>query len=368
MFEPEEIATTETLPEVLTAARVTTAELARLEKYRGEVLPDVTDRKAALALDEKRKEVKRIRLVAEKICDGEREEAMRTNQKWLGIKGDVCGRLKSVEKHLDDEFERHEEWKRAEAKRTEDEKRASREKRLQQAREADCAASIGDIETMDEAQWSAMIESAKAVQATRLRAAKIVSDLAALGVTASADDAAAMTDDDVAAAIKTAQDAEADRKAEEARKIQEEREALERGSQRFRELSALGESSHTIGGLSAMGAEVYAEVLAGAKAAKAKRDEEDAQREREAQAKRDADRKAQEERDEQDRKERDQRERERVEALKPQREAVIAWANSVIVPALPDIADEDLGEVAACAREDIGAILAKLINRMGGTN
>ena len=81
MFEPEEIATTETLPEVLTAAQVTTAELARLEKYRGEVLPDVTDRKAALALDEKRKEVKRIRLVAEKICDGEREEAMRTNQK-----------------------------------------------------------------------------------------------------------------------------------------------------------------------------------------------------------------------------------------------------------------------------------------------
>lgn len=437
MFEPEEIATTETLPEVLTAAQVTTAELARLEKYRGEVLPDVTDRKAALALDEKRKEVKRIRLVAEKICDGEREEAMRTNQKWLGIKGDVCGRLKSVEKHLDDEFERHEEWKRAEAKRIEDEKRASREKRLQQAREADCAASMGDIETMDEAQWSAMIESAKAVQATRLRAAKIVSDLAALGVTASADDAAAMTDDDVAAAIKTAQDAEADRKAdekrkadakaeadrlerlrlervaqrvrdlsergaarrfeeveamsdeefaeaiteadkavqaeadrkaEEARKIQEEREAMERGSQRFRELSALGESRHTIDELSAMGAEVYAEVLAGAKAAKAKRDEEDAQREREAQAKRDADRKAQEERDEQDRKERDQRERERVEALKPQREAVIAWANSVIVPALPDIADEDLGEVAACAREDIGVILAKLIDRMGGTN
>ena len=107
MFEPEEIATTETLPEVLTAAQVTTAELARLEKYRDEVLPDVTDRKAALALDEKRKEVKRIRLVAEKICDGEREEAMRTNQKWLGIRGDVCGRLKSVEKHLDDEFERH---------------------------------------------------------------------------------------------------------------------------------------------------------------------------------------------------------------------------------------------------------------------
>ena len=172
MFEPEEITTTETLPEVLTAAQITTAELARLEKYRGEVLPDVTDRKAALALDEKRKEVKRIRLVAEKICDGEREEAMRTNQKWLGIKGDVCGRLKSVEKHLDDEFARHEEWKRAEAKRIEDEKRASREKRLQQAREADCAASIGDIETMDEAQWSAMIESAKTVQATKRRAVK----------------------------------------------------------------------------------------------------------------------------------------------------------------------------------------------------
>ena len=83
MFEPEEIATTETLPEVLTAAQVTTAELARLEKYRGEVLPDVTDRKAALALDEKRKEVKRIRLVAEKICDGEREEAISAlRERW----------------------------------------------------------------------------------------------------------------------------------------------------------------------------------------------------------------------------------------------------------------------------------------------
>ena len=180
-----------------------------------------------------------------------------------------------------------------------------------------------------------------------------------------------MSDEEFAEAVDEADkavQAEADRKAEESRKIQEEREALERGSQRFRELSALGESRHAIDGLSTMGAEVYAEVLAGAKAAKSKRDEEDAQREREAQAKRDADRKAQEERDEQDRKEREQREREHVEALKPQRDAVIAWANSVIVPALPDIADGDLGEVAACAREDIGVILAKLIDRMCGTN
>ena len=225
-----------------------------------------------------------------------------------------------------------------------------------------------------EAERKRIADQAEADRLERLRlegVAQRVRDLSERGAARRFEEVEAMSDEEFAEAITEADkavQAEADRKAEEARKIQEEREALERGSQRFRELSALGESSHTIGGLSAMGAEVYAEVLAGAKAAKAKRDEEDAQREREAQAKRDADRKAQEERDEQDRKEREQREREHVEALKPQRDAVIAWANSVIVPALPDIADEDLGEVAACAREDIGVILAKLIDRMGGTN
>lgn len=244
--------------------------------------------------------------------------------------------------------------------------------RLRIDAEAEAEAERKRIEA--EAERKRIADQAEADRLERLRlegVAQRVRDLSERGAARRFEEVEAMSDEEFAEAIAEADkavQAEADRKAEEARKIQEEREAMERGSQRFRELSALGESRHTIDELSAMGAEVYAEVLAGAKAAKSKRDEEDAQREREAQAKRDADRKAQEERDEQDRKERDQRERERVEALKPQRDAVIAWANSVIVPDLPDIADEDLGKVAACAREDIGVILAKLIDRMGGTN
>jgi hypothetical protein len=102
-----EIEIAETLPAVLTSAQVTERELRRLETYRGELLADVTDAKAAKALDAKRIEVKKARTTAARICKEQREDAVRIQKEWIAIEKGVAERLAPVETHLETKAARH---------------------------------------------------------------------------------------------------------------------------------------------------------------------------------------------------------------------------------------------------------------------
>ena len=75
----------DTLPAPLTSKEITTEKIASLEQYKNLVLSDLTDKAAAKSIDEKRREVKRVRCAAEPICDAEREEAMREDAEQLKL-------------------------------------------------------------------------------------------------------------------------------------------------------------------------------------------------------------------------------------------------------------------------------------------
>lgn len=269
----------ETLPAVLTAAQVTSEVIARLKAYSGEVLADVSDRKAAIAIDDKRKEVKRVRLVAAKIIDGEREEAMRTNQRWLDTKREVCGGLEEVEGHLAAEVQRHEAWKLAEERRIEDEKRASRAKRFAEAKEVGVDVSLEQIETATSEEWDSIIADARRAQELAQRAQKIADLLTELGDVCSMTDAAELTDEQaehrigVARKDKDARDERARIEAEEKKEAErKERERLETVAHRVRELAELGVTI-AFETLSQSTNEQYAELLANAMLAKERAEE-----------------------------------------------------------------------------------------------
>lgn len=275
----------DSLPVQLISKEITTERIASLEQYRNLVLSDLTDKAAAKDIDAKRREVKRVRCLAESICDAEREEAMRTNQKWLGFKSDISKRLKGIENHLDGQYELHEK----EIARLEQQRRdallAARQKRLDDAKEACAEVTIEMIDLMPDEEWDAMITSARRERDRRRIAENISTTLTELGDECSIEEAIELTAAqaeyriDRARKDKEARDAKAAADAEEKKENERlERVRLERVAMRVRELSELG-IFETFEGVSKMTDEKYATELQ--KARDLREQENEAQRQRE---------------------------------------------------------------------------------------
>ena len=409
----QEPAEQDTLPVQLTSKEITTEKIASLEQYKNLVLSDLTDKAAAKSIDEKRREVKRARCLAESICDAEREEAMRTNQRWLNLKGDIAKRLKAVEIHLDTQFELHKnEMERLERVRQEA-IRAARQKRLDDAKEAEAEVTIEMIDLMPDDEWAAMLASARrerdrrrvaenisttltelgdecsieealeltAAQAeyridrarkdkeardakeaadaeeqkererlerVRLeRVAMRVRELSELGIFASFEDVSKLTDEEYATELQKARDLreqenEAQRQRERTQLEQQQR--FQRGADRFRILSRLGENEFEPDQLADIEDETFAAIEKVATDKKIARDAETAKRLQEEQERREAARQAQEAAAEQKRQDDARLKRVRQESLRPQREAVAAWAQAALdaMPSTPDIDDLDI--------------------------
>lgn len=391
----------ETLPAVLTAAQVTERELRRLEKYRGEILDDVTDPKAAKAIDAKRLEVKRARTTATRICKEQREEAIKVQKGWVAVERGVAERLQPIEDHLEREANRHSEWKAEQDRKAEAARILRIKTRVEQVVAVGAPLNMADVETMSEEAWTEHIDAIAAAVAVKAKAKAIADELTALGDECFAEEAEALTDEQAehrlnvarkadsdskeAARIKAEEEAEAKRKSDaEAQAKRDEqvaqernaRERLERGANRMRELALLG-SPADMEVLADMTDEAYAVAVTSATEDKRHRDTLDEQ-ERQRQAERDAElarlqqqeadrqreqaaeqerierearetaekaeREAKEAREAAEAEEAAQKERDRLEALRPEREKIAAWARQVLdgMPSTPEITDADL--------------------------
>ena len=344
----------DTLPVQLTSKEITTAKIEELEQFRNLVLSDLTDRAAAKDLDAKRREVKRVRCAAESICDAEREEAMRTNQKWLTLKGDIAKRLKAVEIHLDTQYELHKnEMDRLERVRQEA-IRAARQKRLDDAKDAEADVTIEMIDLMPDDEWNSMLDNAIIDRDARRRNKAISDRLNELGDECSIEEASELTDDQAAFRIERAADdkkarderarIEAEEQRERQRQQAEQQARFDRGVERCRILARLGNYEHQPDDIADLDAEAFAALEQKATDAKAERDAETARILKEEQDRQEAQRQAQERDDEVRRQEEARLERERQESLRPQREAVSAWAQSALdaMPSTPNIEDPDI--------------------------
>lgn len=391
----------ETLPAVLTAAQVTERELRRLEKYRSEILNDVTDPKAAKAIDAKRLEVKRARTTATRICKEQREEAIKVQKGWVAVERGVAERLQPIEDHLEREANRHSEWKAEQDRKAEAARILRIKTRVEQVVAVGAPLNMADVETMSDEAWAEHIEAIAATVAFKAKAKAIADELTALSDECTAEEAEALTDEQAdhrltvarkadsdrkeGARIKAEEEVEAKRKADaEAQAKRDEqvaqeraaRERLERGANRMRELALLG-SPADMEALADMTNEAYAVAITTATEDKRHRDTLAAQ-ERQRQADRDAELarlqqqeadRQREQADEQKRIEREaretaekaereakeareaaeaeeaaQKERDRLEALRPEREKIAAWARQVLdgMPSTPEITDADL--------------------------
>lgn len=407
-----EIEIAETLPAVLTSAQVTERELRRLETYRGELLADVTDAKAAKALDAKRIEVKKARTTAARICKEQREDAVRIQKEWIAIEKGVAERLAPVETHLEAEAARHDAWKAEEAKKAEAARLDKIRQRVEQTVAAGIPLNMADVETIDAEAWDAHIAQAVRAKEIRDQAEAIASELSALGDPCTTDEALALTihqaehrltvarkadhDRREAERIKAEEEAEAQRVAVEAEKAERERvaaqeraarERLERGAQRMRELSLLG-TSEELDILADMTDEAWLMALSVATQDKKDRDriaaeehtrqagrdaelarvqqEQADQRRRDEEAAERAAEVARQEQETADRIERERVEAERLERLRPDREKIAAWATLAMdaLPECPEVSDEEISlrmhSLASQIRRELSTLRAAM--------
>lgn len=209
------------------------------------------------------------------------------------------------------------------------------------------------IEAEAEAERKRIADQAEADRLERVRlesVAQRVRTLAGMGGEYSFADVEAMDDDAFCAAKIALQDA-ADRREE-----QRKREAL--GMERARILSALGDHASTPDELAALTIEQFSELHGQAKSAKDQRDQETAQRLKDEQDRQDAQRVAREAQEA-------EAERLKAEALKPQKDAVRVWAESIraAIGDIPEsVTDDGLRNRLRMARNHIDDALSDTID------
>jgi hypothetical protein len=218
--ELEEI---ESLPAPLTAAQVTERELRRLEGYKGAVLADPADGKAARRLDEMRREVKQVRTTAARICKGEREEAVRIQREWVAVEKAIAERLEPVEDHLRDEAGRHDAWKAEQVRKAEAERRARIESRVRLVTQMGGTLDMAQVETATDEEWEAYSVQLQTEYAARAQAQARAHRLTEVGDECSVEEAATLTEEQYAYRLTAAQQAQRER--EELARIQKEQEA-----------------------------------------------------------------------------------------------------------------------------------------------
>lgn len=108
----------------LVKANVTEQVIAALkEKYGGLVLKSVDDKESYLELKASKREVAKVRILAEKITKRGRESAIKIQRLWLAKEKEVVGKIDEVESHLANEIKKFDD----EVERKENEERIKRE-------------------------------------------------------------------------------------------------------------------------------------------------------------------------------------------------------------------------------------------------
>ena len=387
------------------------AVVEKLKGYKQLVLSDLTDKKAANDLDEKRKEVKRFRVAWTNACKEGRAEANAIADAWVKAQKTLVEDFEQVEDHLERQVSAH----TSEVARIAREAEQARQAKIQARLDAMSAAGIPvDLvratELSDEA-WTEYLGKALEAKAKLDAATKVAEELTALGDECTAGEVLQLTDEQIEHRLGVARKADHDRKEAARLKAEEEqaerdriaaeekaaRERLERGYRRGRELALLGSTGHEVEPLADMTEEAFAVVLETARQEKADRDariaeerrvqeEKDAElarlkkdeadrleAERQALEAREAEAKANADKAEADAKAaREEAEREqeaaRLEALRPEREQIAAWARAFIdaMPKFPAITDNALQQTMIEAAAKAVAILGTIEQEMGG--
>lgn len=201
------------------------------------------------------------------------------------------------------------------------------------------------------------------------RVAMRVRELSELGIFEPFEAVEAMSDEVYSAALTRAVEAREQKEQEErdrkdALRLQQKR--FERGAERFRILSRLGANDFEPDQLADIDAEAFAAIEQVATDKKAARDAETARLLQEEQARQESARKAKEAAAEQKRQDDARLERERQEALRPQREAVAAWAQAALdaMPSTPAVDDPDILDTMRQHVESARLALLDLRDRM----
>ena len=386
------------------------AVVEKLKGYKQLVLADLTDKKAANDLDEKRKEVKRFRVSWTNACKEGRAEANAIADAWVKAQKTLVEDFEQVEDHLERQVSAH----TSEVARIAREAEQARQAKIQARLDAMSAAGIPvDLvratELSDEA-WAEYLGKALDAKAKLDVATKIAEELTALGDECTVGEALQLTDEQIEHRLAVARKADHDRKEAARIKAEEEqaekdrvaaeekaaRERLERGYRRGRELALLGSTGHEVEPLADMTEEAFAVALETAKQEKADRDariaedrriqdEKDAElarlkkaeadrleAERVALEAREAEAKANADKAEADAKAaREEAEREqkaaRLEALRPEREKIASWARAVLdgMPSTPAITSASLADRMVATVDGVRESLLALESAMG---
>lgn len=284
------------------------ATVQRLRSYKDLVLADLTDKKGAKDLTEKRLEVKRFRTAWVRECKDGREEANAISKGWNNAEKALAEPFEEIEEHLAAQVEAHEREVARIAKEAETARQAKIQARLDAMTAAGIPVDLVRATEMDDATWSDYL--AKALDAkVKLDAATAIADeLAALGDECTPGEALQLTEEQIEHRLGVARKADHDRReaqrikdeeaAAEALRIETERqrvaaeekaarERLERGYRRGRELALLGAIGHEVEPLADMTEEAFQVALETARQEKADRDARIAE-ERRIQAEKDA--------------------------------------------------------------------------------
>lgn len=108
----------------LTKANVTDQVIAALkDKYGSMVLKSLDDKESYLELKASKREVAKVRIIAEKITKRGRESAIKIQRLWLAKEKEVVGKIDEVESHLANEIKKFDD----EVERKENEEKQRRE-------------------------------------------------------------------------------------------------------------------------------------------------------------------------------------------------------------------------------------------------
>jgi len=172
-IEPNDTST-DTLPAVLTGAQITEARLQEIDSWKNYVVADPLDEAGAREADRLRLLAKADRCTTVRICDDERDSALRQNKWWIAVKKRVSDRIGAVEDHLQAIVDAH---KGAVAAK----KQAKTQTRLDALTARGIAPNLAQAQTLTDEAWEKWLELETEQASIRARAQDVADRLTALG-------------------------------------------------------------------------------------------------------------------------------------------------------------------------------------------
>lgn len=106
----QELPLEKVIDQTLTKNNVTNKVIAALKaKYGGMVLKDVNDKEGYVNIREARKEVRKIGILAEKLCKEGRDDANKIRALWIDKEKEVLGKIAEIQDPLDDEIKKYDD-------------------------------------------------------------------------------------------------------------------------------------------------------------------------------------------------------------------------------------------------------------------